>query len=187
MLSITDLRAGTTIEIDGVPHAVVSYSHTKMGRGGAVVRTRLKNLKTGAVYDKAFHGNDKVDEAQVDEKQATFLYVEHDRYYFMDSQSFEQFEMSKEQLGDNVKYLLEGAPLKIVVYQREPINISLPIKMDFKIKQTEPGVRGDTAQGGSKSATLETGAAITVPLFVNTGDVVRIDTRDGSYLERVSK
>lgn len=185
MLSITDLRTGTMLDLDGAPHVVVSYSHSKMGRGGAVVRTKLKNLKTGASYERTFHGNDKVEEAHLQEKECTYLYKDGEQYLFMDSETYEQFGMTGEQLGQTVQYLIEGAPLRLVFFDDQPITIALPIKMDFKVTHTEPGVRGDTAQGGTKPATLETGAVVTVPLFITIGDSIRVDTRDGSYIERV--
>ena len=184
MLSITELKNGTTIELEGAPHVVLSYQHNKMGRGGAVVRTKLKNLKTGATYERSFHGNDKVEEARPQEKQATFLYFNNDVYTFMDNTSYEQFEMTDESLGDAKLYLVDGSPTKILFYDGKPIGVNLPIKMDFRVAHTEPGVRGDTAQGGTKPATLETGATIIVPLFINIDDIIRIDTRDGSYVER---
>ncbi len=184
MLSITDLRTGTTIELEEAPHAVLSYAHSKMGRGGAVVRTKLKNLKTGATYERTFHGNDKVDEAHLIERAATYLYQDGDHFTFMDSASYDQFTLAKNQLGDSAQYLAEGAAVKILLYEGEPITINLPIKLELKVTHTEPGVRGDTAQAGTKPATLETGAVVTVPLFVTIGDTIRVDTRDGSYIER---
>lgn len=187
MLSITDLKTGTTLELDGAPHVVISYSHSKMGRGGAVVRTKLKNLKTGASYERSFHGNDKVEEAHLQERAASYLYKEGAQFLFMDSESYEQFGMTSEQLGDTVNYLIEGAPLRLVFFEDEPISINLPIKMDFKVTHTEPGVRGDTAQGGTKPAVIETGATVTVPLFIAIGDSIRVDTRDCSYIERANK
>lgn len=184
MLSITELRSGTTIELEGAPHVVLSYSHSKMGRGGAVVRTKLKNLKTGATYERSFHGNDKVEEAHPTEKQSTFLYMNEGVYTFMDNSSYEQFDMTADSLGDAKQYLVEGASTKISFYDGQPIGVNLPIKMDFRVSHTEPGIRGDTAQGGTKPATLETGAIITVPLFINIDDIIRVDTRDGTYVER---
>lgn len=184
MLSITELRNGTTIELEGAPHVVISYSHSKMGRGGAVVRTKLKNLKTGASYERSFHGSDKVEEAKLEERGATYLYQTGDNYTFMDDGNYEQFDMTAEQLAENTKYLIEGANVKLMFYDGAAISINMPIKMEFKVKHTEPGVRGDTAQGGTKPATLETGAIVTVPLFINIGDTIRVDTRECTYIER---
>lgn len=185
MLSITELRTGTTIEIDGAPHVVLSYYHSKMGRGGAVVRTKLKNLKNGATFEKSFHGNDKVDEAHLNEHDCTYLYGDGTTFTFMDSVSFDQFEMSAEALGDATNYLVEGANVKMRFFDGAAIAVDLPIKMEFKVIHAEPGIRGDTAQGGTKPAQIETGAMVTVPLFISTGDIIRVDTRDGSYIERV--
>ncbi len=187
MLSITELRNGTTIELEGAPHLVLSYSHTKMGRGGAVVRTKLKNLKTGAAYERSFHGNDKVEEAHLQETDATYLFRDGSDLTFMNNITYDQFTMSDIQVGEAVKYMVEGAPVKISFYDGQAISVNLPIKMDFKVIHTEPGVRGDTAQGGTKPATLETNAVVTVPLFINIGDTIRIDTRNGAYVERASK
>ncbi len=187
MLSITELRNGTTIELEGAPHMVLSYSHSKMGRGGAVVRTKLRNLKTNATYERSFHGNDKVDEAHLQQTDATFLFKEGSILHFMNNASYEQFSMTADVVGDAAKYLLEGAPITIMFYDNQPIGVNIPIKMDFKVIHTEPGVRGDTAQGGTKPATLETGTSVIVPLFISIGDTIRVDTRDGSYVERTSK
>ncbi len=184
MLSITELRNGTTIELDGAPHQVINYYHSKMGRGGAVVRTKLKNLKTGATYERSFHGSDKVDEARLQESEATYLYSDDKNLTFMDTQTFDQFTISRETLAESVKYLVEGSNVKISSHEGKPISVLLPIKMDFKVIHTEPGVRGDTAQGGTKPATIETNAVVIVPLFIAIGDIIRVDTRDGSYLER---
>ncbi|MFA6082373.1 MAG: elongation factor P [Patescibacteria group bacterium] len=185
MLSITDLRNGTLVEIDGDPHIVINYSHHKMGRGGAVVKTKLKNLKTGATYERSFHGNDKLDQATLDEKQASFLYKEGNKYLFMDSSTYEQFELPDSVIADSIPFLAEGIEVKVMFFDGLPIALNLPIKMEFKVTHTEPGVKGDTAQGGTKPATIETGASIIVPLFVNIGDVIRVDTRNSSYIERV--
>lgn len=187
MLSITNLRHGTTIDIEGTPHMVLSYAHSKMGRGGAVVRTKLKNLKNGVTFEKTFHGNDKVNAAHLDERACTYLYNDGSVFTFMDATTFEQCTMTKEALGMALMYLAEGSPVKMMFYDGTAIAIDLPIKMEFTVTHTEPGVRGDTAQGGSKPAQIETGATITVPLFITTGDVIRVDTRDGGYLERATK
>lgn len=185
MLSITELKVGTTIEIDQAPHVVLSYSHSKMGRGGATVRTKLKNVKTGATYERSFHGSDKVESAHLDERQCIYLYKNGSVYTFMDNRSYEQFEMTADALGDVANYLIDGSAVKISFYDNAPITINLPIKMDLNIIHTEPGVRGDTAQGGTKPAQTESGLTVLVPLFINIGDTIRVDTRDGSYVERV--
>lgn len=184
MLGITDLKTGTVIDWNSAPHMVVSYEHSKMGRGGAVLRTRLRNLKTNAIFDITFKGSDKFEEANLERRACTYLYKEGDAFSFMDTVSFEQFTMTAQELGDKTKYLKEGSDLQVVFYEGAAINIDLPIKMEFEVTHTEPGVRGDTAQGGTKPATLETGAVVTVPLFVKIGDVIRINTTEGTYVER---
>lgn len=184
MLGITDLKTGVTIELEGDPYVVLTYQHSKMGRGGAVLRTKLRNLKTGAVVDITFKGSDKFEEANLERKPCSFLYSDGSEYTFMDSSSFEQYVLSKDIVGDKARFLKEGAELQIMFFEDQPVSIDLPIKMELTVTHTEPGVRGDTAQGGTKPATLETGATITVPLFVKIGDVLRVNTVEGTYVER---
>jgi elongation factor P len=187
MLGITDLKAGTTIDMDGSPFIVVDYQHSKMGRGGAVLRTKLRNLKTGAVVDITFKGSDKFEEAPIQRKACSFLYLDGAEFAFMDSETYDQFTLTAAEVGDKAKYLKEGAELQILFYEGKPVSIQLPIKMEFEVTYTEPGVRGDTAQGGTKPATIETGATITVPLFVKIGDVIRVNTDEGTYVERATR
>ncbi len=187
MLGITDLKTGTTIDMEGNPFVVVDYQHSKMGRGGAVLRTKLRNLKTGAVVDITFKSSDKFEEAVLQKRSCSFLYAEGDSYSFMDSESFDQFTLTKAEVGDKARFLKEGAEIQILFYEEKPVSIVLPIKMEFEITHTEPGVKGDTAQGGTKPATIETGATITVPLFVKIGDIVRVNTEEGTYVERANK
>ena len=187
MLSITDLKTGTTIDMEGSPFIVLSYQHSKMGRGGAVLRTKLRNLKTGAVVDLTFKGGDKFEEANLVKRPCSFLYKEGDNFTFMDSSSFEQFNLTSVEVGEKKGYLKEGSDIQILFYDDSPVSIDLPIKMEFEVTHTEPGVKGDTAQGGSKPATIETGTTITVPLFVKIGDIIRVNTVEGTYVERVSK
>jgi elongation factor P len=187
MLGITDLKTGTTIDMDGAPVMVLDYQHSKMGRGGAVLRTKLKNLKTGATFDITFKSSDKFEEATLERRNCTFLYKEGNDFAFMDASSFEQFTLSAEEVGPKSRFLKEGAEIQILFYEDKPVSVVFPIKMEFEVTHTEPGVKGDTAQGGSKPATLETGAVITVPLFVKIGDVLRVNTDEGTYVERVNK
>lgn len=187
MLGITDLKTGIAIELEGSPFVVMSYQHSKQGRGGAVMRTRLRNLRSGAVVDLTFKGSDKFDEAPLSRKTCSFLYREGDVLTFMDSTTFDQFSMSTEEIGDKVQYLKEGTEVQILFFDEEAVSVELPIKMEFMVTHTEPGVKGDTAQGGTKPATIETGATITVPLFVKIGDAIRINTLEGSYVERVKQ
>lgn len=185
MLGITDLKNGTTLLYEGDPHIVLSYEHSKQGRSGAVLRTKLRNIRSGAVFDVTFKGSDKFDEAPLDKRACSFLYAESDMFTFMDSSSFEQFEIKRESLGTKALYLKEGALLQIQFYDDQPVNVELPIKMELEVTDTQPGVRGDTATGGSKPAVLETGASVTVPIFVKNGDIIRVNTVEGTYVERV--
>lgn len=187
MLGITDLKNGVCIDYEGAPFMVISYQHSKMGRGGAVLRTKLRNLKTGGVVDLTFKGSDKFEEAPLQKRACSFLYKEGNDYTFMDSQSFEQFSLGNEVIGDKGQFLKEGCEVQILFYDEDPVSVDLPIKMEFEITHTEPGVKGDTAQGGTKPATIETGAVITVPLFVKIGDIIRVNTQEGTYVERANK
>jgi len=184
MLSITQLKTGVKITIDGQPYTVLSYLHSKQGRGGAVVKTKLKNLMTGATLDKTFQGSDKVDEAALSHKDATYLYREGDNFLFMDDVSFEQFSIDLSRIADQAHFLVEGTKTSILYFDDQPINIELPIKMEFKVVEAPPGVKGNTASGATKSVKLETGISVPVPLFINVGDKIRLDTRTGQYLER---
>jgi elongation factor P len=184
MLSITDLKTGTSIDMDGTPFMVMDYQHSKMGRGGAVLRTKLRNLKTGAVVDLTFKSSDKFDEAILERRSCTYLYQEGEAYAFMDSSSFEQFSLTPEEVGPKARFLKEGADIQILFYDDKPVSVVFPIKMDFEVTHTEPGVKGDTATGGTKPATLETGAVITVPLFIKIGEKIRVNTDEGTYVER---
>lgn len=184
MLGITDLKTGVTIDLQGDPFIVLDYQHSKMGRGGAVLRTKLRNLKTGAVVDLTFKGSDKFEEAILERKTCNYLYAEGDQHHFMDSESFEQFSMSSEAIGPKARFLREGLDLQVLFYEGKSVSVVLPVKMDFEVTHTEPGVRGDTATGGTKPATLETGAVITVPLFIKIGERIRVNTDEGTYVER---
>ncbi|RLA95271.1 MAG: elongation factor P [Deltaproteobacteria bacterium] len=186
MYSTTDFRRGLKIEVDGTPYAIVEFQHVKPGKGGAFVRTKLRNLITGGVIDKTFRAGEKVERPDLEEKTMQFLYSEGNQYYFMDTETYEQTFLTQEQLGESKNFLQENINVSILYYQGKPIGVELPIFVELEVKETEPGVRGDTASGGSKPATLETGAVIQVPLFINEGDKVKIDTRTGEYIERVS-
>lgn len=184
MLSITDLKTGTKIAMEKDPWIVLSYSHSKQGRGGAVVKTKLKNLKTGAVIDKTFQGADKVEPANLSKKKATFLYCDENATYFMDNESYDQFEIELKKIGDDKKYLIENSNVDILYFGNEPINIELPIKMIFKVISAPPGVKGNSAGTVTKRVTLETGISIDAPLFIKENDHIVVDTRNGSYVER---
>jgi elongation factor P len=187
MLGITDLKNGVVINYEGAPLMVINYEHSKMGRGGAVLRTKLRNLRTNAVVDITFKGSDKFDEADLERRPCSFLYADGEAYSFMDSTSFEQFTLKAEEVGDASRFLKEGSEVQILFFEEVPISIELPIKMEFEVTYAEPGVKGDTAQGGTKPVTIETGTIITAPLFVKTGDVIRVNTTEGTYVERVKQ
>lgn len=185
MISVNDFRTGLTIEQDGGVWQVVDFQHVKPGKGAAFVRSKLKNVKTGSVVEKTFNAGEKVPRARVDKNEMQYLYAADDDYYFMDTQTFDQISLTKEQMGDALKYLKENMNIQVMSYNGEILGMDLPNFVELAIAETEPGIKGDTASGANKTATLETGAVIKVPLFVNTGDVVRIDTRTGLYMERV--
>ena len=185
MLSITDLKNNTKITLDNQPYSVVKYEHSKMGRGGAVVRTTLRNLKDGSMLPKTFQGSDKIEPADIQHRKAQFTYSDGDIYNFMDNQSYEQAELSKDVLGDSTKFLVDGMDVDVMYYNDVAINVTLAPKVELKVIETPPGVKGDTVTGGTKPATLETGFVINVPLFINEGDVVRVNVDEKSYVERV--
>jgi len=188
MLSINDLKTGVNVKIDGAPYEVIYFQHVKMGRGGAVLRTKMKNLVTGSTLEKNYKGGAKFEEAELSRSKANFLYKDGEDYFFMDNQTFEQFSLSKEQLGENANYLREDSEADVVNFEGKPINIDIPKKMDLKVTQTATGVRGDTAQGSvTKDAILESGHTVKVPLFVETGDIIRVNTETGKYVERVKE
>jgi elongation factor P len=185
MIDVNDLRKGVTFEFDGQIYKVLEYSHNKPGRGNATIRTRLRNLKTGATVDRTFQSGDRVQDIRLDHHQVTYLYRDGNLFYFMDSETYEQPALTAETLGDNVNYLKEGQPAKLTFFGDEAIEIELPTAVDLEVVESEAGVRGDTATGANKLATTETGLKVQVPLFVNVGDVIRVDTRTGQYLTRV--
>lgn len=185
MIDVNDLRKGVTFELDGEIYRVLEYQHYKPGRGNAIIRTKLRNLRTGTIIDRNFISGDRVQEIRLDHRTVQFLYHEGDLYYFMDVETFEQPVLSAAMLGDAVYYLKEGVELEISSYEGEPLDVELPVTVDLTVTETLPGVRGDTAQSGTKPATLETGLQLQVPLFINIGDVIRVDTRTGEYLGRV--
>jgi elongation factor P len=185
MIDVNDLRKGVTFEYDGQIYKVLEYSHNKPGRGNATIRTKLRNLKTGATIDRTFQSGDRVQDIRLDHHQVTYLYRDGNLYYFMDTETYEQPALTAETLGENVDYLKEGQAAKLTFYEDEAIEIELPTAVDLEIVESEAGVRGDTATGANKLVTTETGLKVQVPLFVNVGDVIKVDTRSGEYLTRV--
>jgi elongation factor P len=186
-VSTTEFRNGLKIEIDGEPYVIVEFQHVKPGKGGAFVRTKMKSLKSGNVIDRTFRAGEKVDVPELEEKTMQYLYAADKDRVLMDTSSYEQISMSEKQLGDSVNYLKENMEIKVLYFKGQPINIDIPMFVELKIARTDPGVRGDTASGGSKPATLETGAVVKVPFYLNEGDVIKVDTRSGIFIERVKQ
>jgi len=185
LISTNDMRPGMTLDIEGDLFTIIHYQHHKPGKGGAMVRTKLKNVKTGAVVDRTFRADEKVEQARLDKREMQFLYADEGGYVFMDNESFEQIHILRDFVGDSANYLKEGAVVQIPMYQANPIGIDLPTTVDLAISATDPGLQGDRSSAGTKPATLETGTVVQVPLFVSTGEVVRVDTRTGNYVTRV--
>ncbi len=185
MVSTGDLRKGIVIELDGELWQILDYHHIKMGRGSAQVRIKLKNVKRGQTVERSFQAGDKWPRAHLDRRPVQFLYRDGDDFHFMETETFEQFTLTAEQLGDAVPYLLDGMVLDRTSYEGETIGVELPITVDMVVAETEPGFAGDTATGARKPATTGTGLTVQVPLFVGEGDTIRIDTRTGEYLTRV--
>jgi elongation factor P len=186
MISTGDLKRGVMFDLDGQLVSVLEFQHQKIGRGSAQVRMRLRNVRTGAIFDRTVQAGDKWPRVRLDHRTVQFLYREDDNFFVMDQESFDQFALTKDQLGDAVSFLKENMTFEVLSYENEPVDVELPITVELEVTHTEPGFKGDTATGGNKPAQLETGVTIQVPLFVNTGDVVRVDTRTGSYQTRVS-
>ena len=186
-VSTTEFRNGLKIEVDGEPYVIVEFQHVKPGKGGAFVRTKMKSLKSGNVIDRTYRAGEKLDTPELEEKTMQYLYSADKDRIFMDTTSYEQVSMSEKQLGENINYLKENMEIKVLYYKGQPINIDIPMFVQLAISQTDPGVRGDTASGGSKPATLETGAVIKVPFYLNEGDIVKVDTRTGTFIERVKQ
>lgn len=185
MISTNEIRNGAKIEVDGEPFIIVEFQHVKPGKGGAFVRTKLRSLKTGNVVDRTFRSGDKLEEPDIDEMEMQYLYSSEGQYFFMDTKSYEQIFILQEHLGESKNFLKENMVAKIIFYEGKPLSVELPIFVELKIVKTDPGIRGDTATGGSKVAMVETGAIVKVPLYLEEGAVIKVDTRSGEYVERV--
>ena len=185
MADTSDIKKGFKMLMDGVPYAVVVHQFVKPGKGQAFVRTRMKNMITGAVIDRTFKSGEKLEKADTEERTMQYLYPEGENRVFMDTQSYEQLSLTDEQLGDNVHYLLDGTEVDVMLFDGRPIGVTPPTFVELLVTETEPGFKGDTSSNTTKPATLETGLQVNVPLFVNAGDRLKIDTRTGSYVERV--
>lgn len=185
MISTSEFRTGTRLELEGVPYFIVDFQHVKPGKGGAFVRTKLKNYRTGQVIERTFRSGERFDEPNLDERQMQYLYSTGDSLVFMDQETYDQYTYEKKQLGPNTDLIKEDTVVTILLHEGEPIAMDLPTFMELKVIEAEPGVRGDTATGGTKPAVVETGAVIKVPLYLDSGEVIRIDTRTREYVERV--
>lgn len=184
MISTGDLRKGVTIELDGKLYTILDYEHIKVGRGSAQVRMRLRDVRGGHTIERTFQAGERFPRARLERHTVQFLYQDGDLYNFMDQESYDQYALSKGQLGDALSYLKDGMNIDLMTYESEPIGVELPLSVELAIAETGPSFKGDTAQGGTKPATLETGLVVQVPLFLNNGDRVKVDTRTGQYIER---
>ncbi len=181
----SQFRNGLKIELDGEPFAITFFQHVKPGKGGAFVRTKLKNLRTGRVLDRTFRSGERVQEADVEDRKMQYLYRDGDSFVFMDTTNYEQLPFSQEQVGDVARYLKESLEVDVLFWRGKPVNVELPAFIEALVTQCDPGIRGDTASGATKPATIETGAVVQVPLFIKEGEKIRVDTRSGQYVERV--
>lgn len=186
MATTADFKNGLVLKMEGKLQQIIEFQHVKPGKGPAFVRTKLKDVVSGKIIDKTFNAGVKVETATVDRRDMTYLYFDGSSYVLMDAKTFEQIELAPHLMGDGAKFLLENMEVQVSFHEGEPLFAELPISVDLRIEHTDPGLQGDRSTGGTKPATLETGAEIQVPLFLETGNVVKVDTRDGSYLSRVN-
>lgn len=187
MINSTDLRNGTTFIVDGAPYVVLEYKFIKMGRGGATVRVTARNLKTGSTEEKTYSSNVTVEDAATSKRALQYLYQDGEEVVFMDPRTFEQVSIARRVLKDQISYLREGDLVNVLYWGEEPLSVELPLKIELKVTETDPGIKGNSASNMLKNATLENGMVVRVPLFINSGDRVRVDTRSGAYVERVAK
>ena len=183
-VSINEIKSGLTVLVDGNVYQIIEYQHVKPGKGAAFVRTKLRNLKNGNIQERTFRGDEKIEEAFIEERKLQYLYASGSIHHFIDQENFEEITIPQDRLSDKIKFLKDNLQVTACFYKNENLNINLPNFIEFKIIHTEPGIKGDTAKGGSKSAKIETGATVQVPLFIDTGDRIKIDTRTGEYVER---
>ncbi|TMW73760.1 elongation factor P [Alteribacter natronophilus] len=184
MISVNDFKTGLTIEVDNGIWQVMDFQHVKPGKGAAFVRSKLKNLRNGSIQEKTFRAGEKVAKAHMENRKMQYLYASGSTHTFMDTQSYEQLELPEEQIKTQLNYLKENMEVQILIYEGETIGVDVPLNVQLEVTETEPGIKGDTASGGTKPATLETGLTVQVPFFINQGDVLIIDTRDGKYVSR---
>jgi elongation factor P len=185
LIDTSDFRNGLHIIVDGDIYTIIEFMHVKPGKGGAFVRTKLKNVRTGAVLDKTFRAGERMEQAFLERKPMQFLYNQDDDYYLMDMDTYDQIMVRREQFGEGIKYLKENMEVTVLMHEGRVVGVEMPWFVELQVVETDPGVRGDTASGGSKPATLETGAVVRVPFHINVGDIIKVDTRTDQYLERV--
>ena len=184
MLSLNEIKIGKVLEINKEPYVVIRTDHHKMGRGGAVLKVKMRNLLSASILERTFQGNDKAEEAQTQTKKANFMYKDTNEAFFMDNNSYEQFSLALEDIGDKAQYLKDGTDVDTLYFNDRPVSISLPIKMEFKVVSAPPSVKGNSVGSVTKQVELETGAKINVPVFISEGDVIKINTDTGEYVER---
>jgi elongation factor P len=186
-ISINEFKNGLTVLVDNIAYVVLEFHHVKPGKGAAFVRVKLRNMKNGSVQEMTFRGDEKIEVAYIEERKLQYQYVSGGMYYFMDQDNFEEISINEEAMGDNIKFLLDNIKVTACFFKNEVLTVNLPNFIEVEIKHTEPGIKGDTAKSGTKPAEIETGAAVQVPLFVEIGDVIKVDTRTGGYVERITR
>ena len=186
MLNFNEIKLGRVIKLNAEPYIIIKTDHHKMGRGGAVLKIKCRNLINGTVQERTYQGTEKAEEAETETKKANFMYKDKDQAYFMDNASYEQFELPLEEIGESALFLKDGTDVDVLYFESKPVSISLPIKMDLKVVSAPPGVKGNSAGNVNKQVELETGAKINVPMFINENDIIRINTDTGEYVERVN-
>ena len=185
MISVSEFKKGMAVELDGQVYLIVEYHRVKPGKGGAFLRTKLKSFKNGYIQEKTFRTEDKVEKVHLETRQAQYLYREGDAFHFMDNKTYEQLSLSLEELGEKSKFLKENLSVSLLFCRERPVGVELPTSVELAVVKTEPGAKGNTVSGSSKPAVLESGTQVQVPLFINIGDVIKVDTRKGEYLERM--
>ena len=186
MLNFNEIKTGRVIKLETGPYVIIKTDHHKMGRGGAVLKVKCRNLINGNILEKTYQGSEKAEEAETQTKKANFMYRDKEEIYFMDNESFEQFSLTREEVGESERFLKEGVDLDVLYYEGKPVSVSLPVKMEFKVISAPPGVKGNSAGNVNKVVEIETGAKLSVPMFVNEGDLIRVNTETGEYAERVN-
>ena len=186
MLNFNQIKTGKVIKLNAEPYIIIKTDHHKMGRGGAVLKIKCRNLINGSVQERTYQGTEKAEEAETETKKANFMYKDKDEAYFMDNTSYEQFNLPIEEIGESALFLKDGTDVDVLYFEGKPVSVSLPIKMDLKVVSAPPGVKGNSAGNVNKQVELETGAKINVPMFINEGDIIRINTDTGEYVERAN-